>query len=113
MTLLIRVPDRMAHNLRKAAKRQHLSAEVFALRILEKALEPEPELSVEEVVAKIKALPRKAENVRPARGSLVAYLQNAPQDPEFNLEVWQKEWAKVEAEMKSVSRANDEAEGRR
>jgi len=103
----------MARSLRQAAKQQKLLPEAFALRILEEALEPEPELTVEEVVARIKALPRRTENIRPATESLLEYLQNAPEDPDFDLEVWQQEWAAVDAEMKSITQANDEAEGRR
>ena len=38
--------------------------------------------------------------------------QNAPDDPDFDLESWRQQWAAVEAEMKAITRANDMAEGR-
>jgi hypothetical protein len=45
-------------------------------------------------------------------GSLAEALQNASEDPDFELETWRHEWFRVEAEMKALSRANDVAEGR-
>ena len=40
-------------------------------------------------------------NVRKATTSLADYLKNAPHDPHFNLEEWNREWAKIEAEIEA------------
>jgi hypothetical protein len=44
--------------------------------------------------------------------NLADVLQAAPSDPTFDLESWQRQWSEVEAESKSLTRANDVAEGR-
>lgn len=111
MTLLIDLPKSTEKNLREAARRQQLSPERLAAQILEDALAPDPFPTLEEVVAKIKALPIKPENVRLATGSLGDLLASDPEDVEFDLEGWQQEWDKVEAEMKTMGRINRLAEG--
>lgn len=111
MTLLIDLPKSTEENLRDAARRQHLSPEQLAALILEDALAPDPFPTLEEVVAKIKALPTKPENVRPATGSLLDLLASDPEEVDFDLEGWQQEWDKVEAEMKAIERENSLAEG--
>lgn len=111
MTLLIDLPKSTEKNLREAARRQQLSPERLAAQILEDALAPDPFPTLEEVVAKIKALPIKPENVRLATGSLGDLLASDPEDVEFDLEGWQQEWDKVEAEMKAMGRINRLAEG--
>jgi hypothetical protein len=111
MTLLIDLPKSTEENLREAARKQRLSPERLAAQILEDALAPDPFPTLEEVVAKIKALPTKPENVRPAVGSLQELLASDPEDAEFDLESWQEEWDRVEAEMKAITRANSIAEG--
>ncbi len=65
-----------------------------------------------EVVAEIRALPPNPAAIRPATGSLAEALANSPHDPDFNLATWQRAWAKIEAEMKAINRANEIAEGR-
>ena len=45
-------------------------------------------------------------------GSLAEALQNAPHDPDFDLETWTRQWDAIEAEMKAIDRADDIAEGR-
>jgi predicted DNA-binding protein len=68
--------------------------------------------SLEEIVAKIKATPSDPSNIHPATQSLAELLAASPEDPSFDLEEWNREWATVEAEMKAITRANDRAEGR-
>lgn len=63
-------------------------------------------------MAKIRALPKSPPNVRPAKGSLVDALRNAPRDPKFDLDEWNRQWAMIEAEMKAITKTNDIAEGR-
>ncbi len=62
------------------------------------------------LVEQIKAEPPNPAAIRPATGSLAEALQNAPEDPDFDLETWTRQWAAVEAEMKAIDRANDIAE---
>jgi len=64
------------------------------------------------VVAKIQATPPNPANIRPATGSLAEALQNAPDDPDFDLETWIREWSMIEYEMKAITHANSIAEGR-
>jgi hypothetical protein len=33
-----------------------------------------------------------------------------PDDPDFDITAWSQEWARVEAEMKAITRANEQAE---
>ncbi len=64
------------------------------------------------LVEKIKAEPSNPNNIHPATGSLADLLQDAPEDPDFDLETWTRQWEAIETEMKAIDRANDIAEGR-
>ncbi len=68
--------------------------------------------SLEEVVREIQESGQLPHNVRTAVGSLAEALENAPQDPDFDLATWQREWAVVEREMALMTRMDDTAEGR-
>jgi hypothetical protein len=57
--------------------------------------------SLEEVVAKIKAMPAHPASFHPATQSLVELLSNTPHDPSFDEEAWNRDWAAIEAEMKA------------
>jgi len=57
--------------------------------------------TIEEVVADIKRRGPGVPNFREATASLADLLANAPHDPDFNLEEWEREWAKVEAEIEA------------
>lgn len=79
------------------------------------AVDPEtirndPELIA--LVERIKATPPNPAMIHPATASLADLLQNAPEDPDFDLETWTRQWQAVEAEMKAIDRADDIAEGR-
>lgn len=67
--------------------------------------------TLQQLVDETKALPFNPNNLRLADSSLLAALQNGPDDPDFDLATWQTQWAMVEAEMKAVEQANDVAEG--
>ena len=111
MTIMISVPRSLEDNLREAARRQRVSPEQLAVQILEEALVDNELPTLEEVVAKIKALPRRPENLRPAVGSLRDLLAADSEDAEFDLEAWQREWAKVEEEMRATTHNDDITEG--
>jgi hypothetical protein len=113
MSLNITLPDKIEALLRRRAKAKKIPVEQLALGILINALEAEgsfPEPG--EVVARIRATPPNPRSVRPATGSLAEALRNAPEDPDFDLAAWNQAWAAVETNMKTVTRANDIAEGR-
>jgi len=103
MALTITLPDELAEQLQQAAAEQQLSVEEIASLILRDALRREDFFPTpEQVVAKIKALPKNPNAIRPAQGSLAEALRNAPHDPDFNLEEWNRAWAKVEAEIEAL-----------
>lgn len=116
MSITITLPDDLVTKLKSRADNQNLPLADLAINILTAALESDAEANddptPEEVVAQIKAIPPNPAAIRPATGSLAEALQNAPRDPDFDLDAWTKQWAAVEAEMKAITQANDMAEGR-
>ena len=64
------------------------------------------------LVERIKATPPNPAAIRPATGSLAEALRNAPEDPNFDLEAWTRQWDTIETEMKAIDRADEIAEGR-
>ncbi len=58
------------------------------------------------LVEQIKAEPPNPNNIHPATASLADLLQNSPEDPDFDLETWTRQWDAIEAEMKAIDRAN-------
>lgn len=74
------------------------------------AIRDDPEMIA--LVEQIKTTPPNPAAIRPATGSLVEALKNAPEDPDFDLEAWTRQWDVVEAEMKAADRADDIAGGR-
>ena len=112
MTLTITLPNEIVTRLEHKAHEQHRSVEAVALDLLARALQGEEAYPTpEQVVAKMKATAPNLSNIRPPSGSLADALRHAPTDPEFNLEEWEQAWALVEAELKSITRANNQAEG--
>ena len=98
-----------------ASKPKNNTLEETTLRILRNASKfgnPD-ELTPEDVVAKIQTMSSHPGQIRLATGSLTEALQDAADFPEFDLDVWQKEWTAVEREMKTITRTNAIAEGRR
>jgi hypothetical protein len=70
--------------------------------------------TLEDAVADIKQL-GPSRLVREPTVSLAERLAHSPHDPDFNLEEWTHEWAKIEAEMKAAEqrdRLKTEAEMR-
>ena len=120
MTMMIQLPNTVAATLRKAAKRRQISPDVLAAQLIEDALTAEalPAVeatltsdvlpSLEQLVAKIQGLPRDPRNIRPATASLKELLENAPEDPEFDLDEWQRQWDMFEEEVKDIERADRE-----
>lgn len=113
MMITINVSDPLANQLRNQASSQHLTPEQLALRILEEALEARRERvsTLDRIVAEIKSTPRNPLALRPAEGSLQEALLNSPENPEFDLQAWERDWAVVEQEIRAISAANAHAEG--
>ena len=96
MTITITLPESIEAKLQQRAKRQQLSITELILNILDDVLEEDDfGLSLDEVVAKIQALPPNPNNIRPAIGSLAEALRESPTDPTFNLAEWQQEWQTI------------------
>jgi len=113
MSITITLPDDVQAQLQRSAESQRRSLEEVALDILTNAAGAGPaEPTPEEVVARIRATPPNPKSVRAATASLAAALRNAPHVPDFDLGVWEQEWAVVESEIRATTHANDIAEGR-
>jgi hypothetical protein len=67
----------------------------------------------DEAVEHIRTTPANPSQIRSPTVNLAELLQAAPSDPGFDLESWQRQWSEVEAELKSLTHVNDDAEGRR
>lgn len=113
MPLTVTLPEPLALQLQSRAKVQKVPLGQMVVKMLSSYFEPETEidLSVEELVAEIKAMPPNPACFRPAQGSLLEALKDVPNEPEIDVESWNREWAAVEAEMKTITRLNDYAEG--
>src|SRR5258706_5310459 len=61
-------------------------------------LEEDTYPSLEEVVERIKATSSNPASFHPATQSLAELLANAPSDPSFDEEAWNREWSRIEAE---------------
>jgi plasmid stability protein len=104
--------DDLIAGLENRAKKQQLSVEHFAIRILTEAVEESEPPTPREIVATIQATAPNASQVRAATANLADVLRASPGDCCFDLESWNRQWSIVEAEMKARTRANDVAEGR-
>ena len=113
MSITIDLPDEVEAQLQRAAATKHCSVEELAMRILTDAAGSDSDVpSLEEIVARIRATPPNPQSIRAATGSLASVLANAPRVSDFDRDAWEQQWAAVEQEMKSTTRANDLAEGR-
>ncbi len=112
MSMTITVPEPLAGQLKRKAEQDYGDAEKIALTILQDALDSEDFPTVEEVVAKIRSTPPNAKMIRVAQTSLADALRNAPEDLDFNLEEWERQWSMFEEGLKATTIANDIAEGR-
>ncbi len=110
MSVTITLPRNLEAELKSAAQARKSSIEELVLALLGNALKTILAPLPEDVVAEIRAAGPATAPL--ANGSLAEALRSAPEDPDFELETWRREWSAVEAEMTAVSRANDLAEGR-
>jgi cell pole-organizing protein PopZ len=87
-----------------AASVQDRSIEAVVIDLLREAFVDDTLPTLDEVVARIRALPPNPANFRPASGSLAEFLAER-KDSEFDLAAWEAEWAQVEAEMEAIDLA--------
>lgn len=100
MSVTITLPPELETQLQRKAQAQNRLVEELALDLLTEALEVEEDFPTpEQVVARIQATPPNPHSIRPASGSLAEALRDAPNDPNFDLVLWEREWAAVEAEI--------------
>lgn len=112
MVMQISLSDDVAEYVQSGAEAQGISPDRFVSDIVSRAIKADQALSLEKLVAQIQDMPPNPASVRPAQGPLLEALRAGPNDPDFDQEAWEREWANVEAEMKAITRANDIAEGR-
>lgn len=116
MTLQISLPEELAGELSRQAIHQKRTAQEIVIDLLNRALGFDQDKYLEtpeEVVARIKALPKNPDALRPAQGSVADALRRTITNEDFDLDAWEKEWAAVEAEMREMTLLDDIREGRR
>ena len=117
MPTLIALPDELTTRLQAKAESQQQSLETLVVDILSEAVdqaeEEWPPYTLEELVERIKSTPPVPGSFHPATGSLAeALAASPPPDPDFDSEAWNREWAKIEDEIRRINREDDIAEGR-
>lgn len=113
MPTTVTLPDDLTAKLLEKASTQNRSLDEFVAASLQQLLEDQEDApSLEEVVARIRSTPPDPSAFHPATESLLDYLRATREAPPENLAQWDREWDKIEAEMKSVTKSNDQAEGR-
>ena len=112
MALSIYLSDKLENQLIREAKNRKLSPEQVVVDILTNALEDDTIPTVAEVVTRIKLTPPNSAMITLPQGSLAEALRNGPTDPHFELDVWERDWATAEEELKRINLLDDIAEGR-
>lgn len=112
MTMTVTIPDGLAHQVQERARLWRRPPEDIVLDILRSAFTEPPIADVDEVVARIKSAPPNPHNIRKPHGALADVLRRESEDDDFDLDMWNREWAAVEAEIQAINRANDLAESR-
>ena len=116
MTMQVDLPEDLAGALARRATQQRRTAQEVVIDLLNRALgfgEDEYSETPEQVVARIQALPRNPDALRPAQESVADALQRTITNKDFDLEAWEQQWAKVEAEIRDMTVQDDIREGRR
>ena len=103
MNVTITLPDELEYRLQYTAEIQQRSIQEIVIELLrDRFLQPsttEHFLTPEEVVAQIQATPPNPNCIIPAQGSLLDALRNRPEDAEFDLQEWTRNFRAVEQEM--------------
>ena len=114
MTMTVTIPNELATKLQRLAEQRGAAPERLAVDLLTEEVEGQGAyiLTPEEVVAKIKATPPDPASITPASGLLREHLARALEEAPIDAEAWNREWARIEAEMKARDRLDDIIEGR-
>lgn len=114
MSTTIILPDNLIQRLQQEADSRQLSLDKLVATILDNTLagRQNDQPGLQEIIAEIKALEPSQDSFHPATQSLADLLADAPDDPSFDLEEWNREWARAEAEIRAITRANTLAEAR-
>jgi hypothetical protein len=127
MTITITFTEPLTTLLEQEAARLQVSVDELATTLLNKALlvqdiedadatDDPTTTTLEQIVARIKALPPNPQSFRPAirahdKEYLDYLLANPPKDT-MTLEEWERFWPAFEQELKMIDRMDDIAEGR-
>lgn len=109
---MIPIPDDLTKKLRVKADERRVPLNELVVDILADAVAEDESLTLEAVVAQIQATPPDPAGFEPATESLAEGLARSPTQRSLDAEAWQREWSRVESEMKARDRADDVAEGR-
>jgi hypothetical protein len=115
MTLQISLPENLVGELNRRAIQQERTAQDIVIDLLSRALgsEQDDELEEpEEVVARIKSMPRNTVIAPPTKEMVAAAQARSVYDKDFDLAQWTAEWQAVEAEMREMTRQDAIREGR-
>ena len=116
MATVITLPDELSKRLIPQAAKQHMALDAYVielLRPLSDQLVPTIDVvPIEAIVARIKALPPVMPATYPGIDPPTHALARYVDDPGFDAARWDHQWATVEAEIKTMSRIDQLAEGR-
>ena len=116
MATVITLPDELSERLIPQAAEQHMALDAYVIELLRRLSgQPTPTIyiePIEAIVARIKALPPVAPANYPGIETPTHALARYVDDAAFDAADWDRQWATVEAEIKTVSRADRLAEGR-
>jgi hypothetical protein len=114
MPTIVRLPDDLSRRLQRKAARLNLSVEDYVLALVADVVpDHDPTwLSLEEVVASIRAIPRDPSGYQPPSASLRDLLSAAEFEPKIDESIWNSDWAVIEQGMKARDLIADQCEGR-
>lgn len=112
MSLTITLPDKLGKAVYARAQARHVPPDDLVIDLLARALDEGEYPTIDQVVAAIKSTPPDSSIFHPAQLPLAEALAQAPEEPPIDEAAWNQEWARVEADINTLARANDLAEGR-
>ena len=114
MTMTLTIPEELAARLTTMAEQLGTAPERLAVELLTDDVgEGRFFPALEDVIAEIKASPPDPTAFVPAKESLLEYLRSAvAHEPPIDSEAFDREWARIEADINRRDRVDDSAEGR-
>lgn len=108
MGVTIQLSPLLAKQLQAQADRVHLPLQEYVIGLLLNLVTVETQKNrafdsdyydLDNVVARIQALPPNPSAIHPPTASLAEALQSLPDDPDFDLAEWERQWALAEMEI--------------